>query len=147
MASPAFGFSFGDIVAAVQILNNVRKALRNAEGSKDEFRNVEIELQHLEILLQHLQDGTWEKECDAGHINAIKGMASTCQVPLRDFLMKIEKYKILQAKELDRVRDRFRAEAKKIQWALEMKHEVEKFRAIIVAKVVSITLLIQPHMM
>ncbi|KAE8454415.1 hypothetical protein EG329_000037 [Mollisiaceae sp. DMI_Dod_QoI] len=145
MATPAFGFSFGDIVAAIKILNDIRKALRDTGGAKDEFQNVQIELQHLEILLEHLNRGTWSHSGDAGHLNAIKGMASTCQVPLREFLTKIEKYG-LQFKELESHRGKLRTQGKKVQWAISMKEEVEKFRAIIVAKVATITLLIQPYM-
>jgi hypothetical protein len=146
MAAPAFGFSFGDIVAAIKILNDVRTALRDTGGAGDEITYVQVELQNLEILLELLRHGTWDCEGDAGHTNAIKGMASTCQLPLQDFLTKIEKYKSVQNKESS-LRTRLKANARKAQWALQMREEVEKFRAVIVAKVVTITLLMQPQMM
>jgi preprotein translocase subunit SecE len=147
MAAPAFGFSFGDIVTAIKILNDVRTALRETGGSRDEFQHILVDLQQLEIILEQLNRGAWDHGGDAGHLNAIKGMASTCQVPLRAFLTKIEKYKVLQAKELGSFRARLKGEARKVQWAVTMKEEVEKFRAVIVATFVTIILLIQPHMM
>jgi len=147
MAAPAFGFSFGDMVAAIKILNDVRTALRETGGSRDEFQQVLVDLQRLEIILEQLNRGAWSHEGDAGHFNAIKGMASTCQVPLRELLTKIEKYKIMQAQESGGLRAKLKGEARKVQWAVTMKEEVEKFRAVIVAKIVTLSLLIQPHIL
>jgi hypothetical protein len=47
MAAPGFGFSFGDFVQAISLLNDVRKALRDTGGAKDEFKHVSVDLQHL----------------------------------------------------------------------------------------------------
>ncbi len=125
----------------------MRKALQDTGGAIDEFQSLQIELQHLEILLEYLHYGTWGHTKDTGHLNPIKGMASACQVPLREFLTKIEKYRLLQSKESETNGKKFRAVIRKMQWAVEMKEEIEKFRAIIVAKVVSLTLLFQIQMM
>jgi hypothetical protein len=148
MAAPGFGFSFGDFVQAISILNSVRKALRETGGAKDEFQHVSTDLQHLGILLEQLNHGAWAHAGDAGHLNAVKGMALTCKVPLQEFLAKIEKYRSLRdgvgsSKGVRRVTERVGSEARKVQWAVQMREEVEKFRAVIVAKVVAINLLIQ----
>ncbi|KAF4634522.1 hypothetical protein G7Y89_g3576 [Cudoniella acicularis] len=145
MAAPGFGFSFGDFVQAISLLNDVRKALRDAGGAKDEFKHVSVDLQHLEILLEQLNRGKWDQGGDAGHLNAVKGMALTCRVPLQEFLAKIEKYKVLQNEDLSGFKDVLSRGRRKVQWAVNMRDEVEKFRALIVAKVVAINLLIQLH--
>jgi hypothetical protein len=146
MAAPGFGFSFGDFVQAISLLNDVRKALRDTGGAKDEFQHVLVDLQHLEILLEQLNCGAWDHGGDAGHLNAVKGMALTCKVPLQDFLARVEKYKVLQTEDLSGFRAMVGRGGRKVQWATKMKDEVEKFRALIVAKVVAINLLIQLHM-
>jgi hypothetical protein len=145
MAAPGFGFSFGDFVQAITIANNIRKALRDTGGAKDKFHHVSVDLQHLEILLDQLNSGTWDHGGDAGHLNAIKGMALTCKVPLQEFLVKVEKYKALKAEELSGFRANVGIRGRKIQWAVKMKDEVEKFRAVVVSKVIAINLLIQMH--
>ena len=147
MAAPGFGFSFGDFVQAITIVNDVRKALRDTGGAKDEFKNVSIDLQHLEILLEQLHRGSWDHGGDAGHLNAVKGMALTCKVPLQEFLAKLEKYNRLREGDSGSFKVKVGSETRKIRWAVEMKDEVEKFRAVIVAKVVSINLLMQLYTM
>ncbi len=44
MAAPGFGFSFGDFVQAISLLNDVRKALRDSGGAVDEFQQVLTDL-------------------------------------------------------------------------------------------------------
>jgi hypothetical protein len=145
MAAPGFGFSFGDFVQAISLLNDVRKALRDTGEAKDEFKHVSVDLQHLEILLEQLNRGKWDQGCDAGHLNAVKGMALTCRVPLQEFLAKIERYKVLQRDDLSGFKDLLGSGRRKAEWVIKMKDEVENFRALIVAKVVSINLLLQLH--
>jgi hypothetical protein len=115
MATPGFGFSFGDFVQAISLLNDVRKALRDTGGAKDEFRHVSVDLQHLEILLEQLAYGNWDHGGDAGHLNAVKGMALTCKVPLQEFLMKVRKYRALQNVELRGIGLKIMSEARKAQ--------------------------------
>ncbi|KAF4624335.1 hypothetical protein G7Y89_g13833 [Cudoniella acicularis] len=144
----AFGFSFGDFVSAIGILNSIRKALRETSGAKDNFRNFCSELEHLEVLLKHLHRETWDHGADAGHINAVKGMALTVKIPLQEFLGKVEKLRSM-INSLDGtgrfsgVRHSVVSKARQAQWAVQMKDEVEKLRAVIVAKIFAINLLIQ----
>jgi hypothetical protein len=141
MAAPGFGFSFGDFVQAISILNDVRKALRDTGGAKDELKSVSVDLEQLEILFEQLDRGSWDHGGDAGHINAVKGMALTCKAPLQEFLAKLEKFKKLKETNLRGFRAGVRGEARKMRWAVEMKDEVEKFKTVIVAKLTPITLL------
>jgi hypothetical protein len=146
MTAPGFGFSFGDFVQAIKILNDIRKALRDVGGAEDEFKHVLVNLQHLEILLDRLNCESWDNGGDAGRLNVVKGMALTCKVPLQEFLARIEKYKKMGSGKGVAFRARIGAEAAKIRWAVVMRNEVEKFGAVIMAKVVSINLLLQLNM-
>ena len=75
------------------------------------------------------------------HVIAIRGMALTCLVPLRDFKDEIDKrYKAALGSRLSR--SSFVRNTKSVQYALFADDEVARFRATIVAKVVSISLLL-----
>lgn len=148
MAAPAFGFSFGDFVSAISILNSIRKALRETGGAKDDFRNICSEMEHLEVLLEQLHCGTWDHGADAGHLNAVKGMALAVKIPLQEFLGRVEKFRSMMTgldgtRTFSDVRHAVGSKARQAQWAVQMKDEVEKFRAVIVAKIVAINLLLQ----
>ncbi len=145
MAAPGFGFSFGDFVSAIKVVKDICRALRDIESAQTEYQHVLTDLQHLRILLEQLNHGTWDQGGDAGHLNAIKGMALTCKPHLLGFLDKIEKYKSLQGTSMKSFKARLGSEARKLQWTIGMKENVEKFRAVIIAKMVSINLLIQLH--
>jgi hypothetical protein len=151
MVAPGFGSSFGDFVSAINILNSVRKALRETNGAKDDFRTLCTELEHLAVLLEQLHKGTWDRGGDAGHYNAVRGMALTVKVPLQEFLQKIEKFKTMTHSTAGAVGLRsvrglghsIEKKARQAQWAVQMNEEVENFRAVIVAKILAISLLIQ----
>ncbi len=90
MAFPSFGFLFGDFVQAIKILNDIHKALQDVGGAEDEFKYGLVDVQQLEILLDQLNRGSWDEGGDVGYLNAVKGMALTCQVPVQEFLAKID---------------------------------------------------------
>jgi hypothetical protein len=71
MVAPAFGFSFGDFVTAIGLVNDVRKALKNSGGAKDSFQDAQVDLQHLKIVLEQLHRGQWDHSNNAEHTNAI----------------------------------------------------------------------------
>lgn len=143
MATPGFGFSFGDLEQAVQLIHKICNAMRESGGATDEFKLVLVELQYLEILLQQLICGSWDNGAHSGHLNAVKGSALTCKVHLEEFLMKIERYKLLGSAGTSGVRARIGTGTAKVRWAARMKDEVEKFWALIMAKMVTINLLLQ----
>jgi hypothetical protein len=115
MAAPGFGFSFGDFVQAISILNDVRKALRDTGGAKHEIKSVSVYLEQLGILFEQLDRGSWDHGGDAGHINAVKGMALICKAPLQEFLAKLEKFKKLKETNLGGFRAGVRGEVRKMR--------------------------------
>lgn len=95
MNSLGFGFSLRGFRVAIKIVKHICRALRDTDGANDKFRHVFVDLQHLDILLDQLNGGTWDRNGDAGHPYAIKGMASTCKIPLQNFHGKLEQYRTL----------------------------------------------------
>ncbi|CZR57700.1 uncharacterized protein PAC_07589 [Phialocephala subalpina] len=141
MAVP-FGFSVGDFVAAIGLINDVHKALGETGGARDSFKDIYGDLTQLELVLAQLQDGGWAKGCDLGHANAVRGMALTCQVPLKAFLEKLNLYKPMLVKQDAGGFVAFiKGKGRQVGWVLQMQDEVKEFRAAIMGKVAVITLL------
>ncbi|KAL8774266.1 MAG: hypothetical protein Q9209_001017 [Squamulea sp. 1 TL-2023] len=124
------------------LLHKVRKALKNSGGASTDYQHVIIELQELENVLRQFE-AIEPTEHNAGQINAIRGMALACQIPLRDFLTKIEQYEASMSPFSTRFT--FKGAAHKTEWALSLTGDVTKLRALVAAKVLSINLLLAMH--
>ena len=139
---PTFGFSVGDFISAIDLTVKISKALREASGAPAECRAVIQELQNLRQILELLQD-LRPAGGSISHVNAIRGVALTCIIPLRDFSEKIDRHYSLIASPASSSSDQFlRRGGKKARWAVFASEEVAKFRSVIAAKVASVTLLL-----
>ena len=122
----------------------VYKAVKDKCGAAAEFQHVQLELQALERTLRHLQ--TFEPtQSNLNHVNAIRGMALTCQIPLQEFLQKIQIYERSLGSFSTSNRGSLKSFGRKSQWAVFMSDEVAKLRTAIGAKVLSINLLLAAH--
>lgn len=72
-------------------MKRVTKAFKDTGGASTEYQLVVIELKGLKNILRHLER-IEPTEDNVTHINAIRGMAFACQLPLRDFMVKLENY-------------------------------------------------------
>ncbi|KAL9094978.1 MAG: hypothetical protein Q9165_002580 [Trypethelium subeluteriae] len=135
---PPFGFSVGDFITAFNLINKVRKAVRESGGASTEYVLLMQELQSLQLVLEHLQSLPASSEPSLSHINAVRGMARTIEVPLQAFLDKIDRFR-------DTLGDGSRSCLKRVmhqaQWATGMQEEVGGLRAAITMKIVSISML------
>lgn len=138
---PAFGISASDFIAAIRLINDFRKALKDSGGSKDEFLLLLQDLEQLQIVLEQLKDGVWGDGGEVGYVNAVRAMALTVQTPLRDFLLKIEEYRCM-ATGARGVKMRFASNARKLQWAVTMHEDVSRLRAVIATKLLNMSLLL-----
>ena len=138
---PAFGFSVGDFISAIDLTVKISKALREATGAPAEYRLLIQDLHNLQQILELLQ-ALRPAGGSISHTNAIRGVAITCIIPLRDFAEKLDRnYGLLanSSAASDRLLQRG---GKKAQWAVFATKEVAKFRSNIAAKVASIGLLL-----
>jgi hypothetical protein len=119
----------------------VAKALKSSGGASSEYQNVIIELHGLQNVLARLA-ALEPTEGNINHVNAIRGMALACQLPLREFLSKLEKYETTMG---PLATGTMRSVGKKAKWAILMEKEVKKIRALVSAKVLSISLLLATH--
>lgn len=120
-------------------MRRISKALKETGGASTEYQLVIIELKSLENILRHLET-LQPTEDNVTHINAIRGMALTCQLPLRDFMVKLEKYESTLGPFADN--KSLRAMARKSKWAIVFAQEVERLRAMVAAKNISLNLLL-----
>lgn len=120
-------------------MRSISKALKETGGASTEYQLVIIELKSLENILRHLET-LQPTEDNVTHINAIRGMALACQLPLRDFMVKLEKYESTLGPFADN--KSLRAMARKSKWAVVFAQEVERLRAMIAAKNISLNLLL-----
>lgn len=139
MVTPAFGFSAGDFIAAINLVIKISKSLRDSNGASVEINSLLLELHQLQLVLEQLRDLPPESSPTPSHVNALRGMALTVQIPLQDFLGKMEKYKA--AAKVDSTSSRWSRAGRKIKWAVIMQEDVTRLRAIVTMKIVSISLL------
>jgi hypothetical protein len=141
MVAPAFGFSVGDFVSAIQLIGKVNKALKDTGGAEDDFRSLFLELSQLQIVLEQLRDLPESSSPSQSHLNAVKGMALAVQIPLREFLEEIDKFKIAFGNPKGHF-IQLRQAGRKTQWAVTMQDKVTKIRGILTMKIVTISVLL-----
>lgn len=127
------------------LIAKVSKAVRDKAGASNEYQHVLLELLALEKTLRHLQALQPRDTSSADHVNAIRGMALTCRIPLQEFLERIQKYEASLGPFATYSRGCLKSAGRKSQWAVFMSDEVAKLRTVIGAKVLSINLLLATH--
>lgn len=99
-----------------------------------------IELHGLENVLRRvlaLEPNT----SNIAHVNAIRSLALSCQIPLQKFLEKLQGYESA----LGPVSTRKFQAGRKLMWAFQMVDEVNKMRGVIAAKTASINMSLAMH--
>lgn len=114
------------------------KALRAAGGAAPYYQQVILELESLHRCLRYLQ-APEPNEYNIRRVNALRGMALSVRIPLEEFLDNLQQH---EASIGAFAPTRLHEATKKAKWAVTVTKEVNKFRAIIVAKIVSINLLV-----
>lgn len=135
----AFGFSAGDLVAGINLIKDLIKALEDGAGASAEYRGLINELYTLEVALQQAKRLKLEDSQRPQRI-ALEQAAVQCQQSIDGFLTKIDKFQpSLRAGGSSRPwKDRFR----KVQWALYHKDDINQFRAEIAGHASSINMLL-----
>lgn len=92
MDVPAFGFSVGNIIAAIHLVKRISIALKDSGGAADEYRALHAELQQILIVLEQLRDLPTLSASPLSHHNAVRRMAYEVQMPLKAFVFKMQAY-------------------------------------------------------
>lgn len=143
MPTPAFGFSVGDFITGIGALIKIAKALKESGGAASEFQDVIVELDALVALLQRLQ-ALHSIRPNLAPGNAIWALASECQLPIQDFLKRIEKFEKRLGKTST---NSISGVPRKAKWALKVREEVKALRSSIGPQLTSISLLLGVEVM
>lgn len=126
----SFGFSAGDFIAAATLVKDIVVCLKDTGGSASEYQELMLELDTLRLALDKIEHLNVSEERQLA-TNAIKVAALNCQYVLRDSLTKLRKYK-----GLEHGTDGggwIRSSAKKAQWEVAMKKDIQDLRAYLAA--------------
>ena len=146
MAIPAFGFSFGDCVAGIQLVKDLITALNDTVGAKVQYRRLISELHGLERALTEVRYLQVE-DSRASQKIALEQAAFQCQESIEGFLKRNVKFKASLGVETTSSKWSWRANLHKIQWALCKENDVDKLRAEITGHTLTInTLLTTMHL-
>lgn len=124
------------------LVRKISRALKETGGASSDYQGAVVELKSLKHVLQHLV-ALEPTEDNVSHVNAVRGMALACQLPLREFMTKLERYESSLGPWVERTS--FRGAGRKARWASGFDGEVQKLRALVAAKQISINLLLSTH--
>lgn len=135
--SVGFGFSAGDFIAAVNLVQTVIDALRDSGDSSCEYRSLISQLHTLETALLRVKRLDLD---DHAEVVALREAAAQCQNTIDGFWKKIEKYQpsLRSGGSGSRFKDGWR----KIKWAVLKKEDVVKFKADLMGHTESIEMLL-----
>jgi hypothetical protein len=145
MAAVPFGFSFGDFVAAVEIIHKTAQALRRSAGAQNQFCQAAADLESLERVMKRVQ-ALGPTTTSPETLAAIQLYAYTCQLPLRQFTQRIKEYEHHLSPPHDtgvHVLNDIKVGYWKVKWALQIESDVAKLKAAIGPGLTAISLLLQ----
>jgi len=133
----SFGWSAGDIVSAINLVNNIISCLSDTGGARDQFQELESELRSLLRALHEISDLA-SVPGQIPEIVALKFAACLCEDVLKRFYDKIKPFdKSLSA--ASRI-SRGRAAPRMVRWELVLKKDLPELRTYLVAHVGSLNL-------
>ena len=128
--SAGFGFSVGDLVLGLKLIKQSIDALQDTKGSSADYQALTHEIDSLKDALEAVEDlqleqrlGLKSKPC-----LAIYDAVARCWHCIESFLATISKYQPWLRND-PASGSAWKANLKKIQWALCEKNDVNRFRA------------------
>jgi hypothetical protein len=145
MAVVPFGFSFGDFVAAIEVIHKVAHALRRSSGAQSNFNQAVADLETFEIVLRQVQ-ALSPTTSNPDNLKVIRLFAFQSHPPLDHFLQRIRIYEphlSLLPRFKTKLVDGITGTFWKIKWAIKVEEEVAKLKAAIGPQLVAIGVLLQ----
>ena len=127
MATPGFGFSAGDFIAAATLIGKVIKALKDAGGAREEYQAFVNELGLLQQILAKLESDSEATDSGHAYYNVARQQTKVTIAELTRFLETISKFHSSMGE--NSKSGWHRGISRKTQWAVQYAAEVEKMRA------------------
>jgi hypothetical protein len=136
----SFGWSAGDILAAIQLIVTLANTLEEATGSSSQYRDVVRELYSLEKALVEVKSLKFEEEQHHRQV-ALFGATLQCRETIDAFMQKIGKYQpsLRKGGSGSWIKDALH----KMQWGLCAQKEVDLFRTSLNAHTSAIGIMLQ----
>jgi hypothetical protein len=120
----------------------VIEALKSTSGAEENHQHAIIKLESLDRVLKAIATLRLS-ESNLNHVNAIRAMALACQLPLRQFLERFQKYKSSLGSFA--MRRSLPSMVSKLKWAFIMAEQVKGLRAVVASKDICINLMLNLH--
>lgn len=128
----SFGWSAGDLVAAVKLIHDIVSCIRDVGGAREHFQELVTELQGLEKALDEINQLATSSS-DIPEISALKFASAACGDTLKRFYDKIKPFK--GSLESVSTRGKVRAAPRMVLWELLLRKEIPELRSYLVAHV------------
>ena len=145
MAAVPFGFSFGDFIAAIEVIHKVARALKRSSGARSHFYQTVADLESFETVLR-MVEALSPTTSSPKTLEAIRLCAFKCHLPLNHFLERVRVYE----KHMDRPSGSKTQLVKsvtgvywKANWAIKIEQEVAKLKTDIGPLLEAISVLLQ----
>jgi len=122
----AFGWSAGDIVRAISILNTVYHALQDSGGAACEYQSLKCSIESYILILKHLE-ALKPEEVDRSLVQAVQTLSAVALEAVFEFENEIHKYNsaLCQTSTVNRAQSGVR----KVQYALRVPKRLAKLKA------------------
>jgi hypothetical protein len=136
----SFGWSAGDIVAALKLLHQIGSALRDSGGASSDFQDTLSFLQTLSRTLEHL-NVLQAAGLDSDVANILREQYDEIRVPLATFLKDVGA-RFEPSLGVKGERNKILAAPRKIQWALSTSKKVRRLQEQIAVPMSSVGILL-----
>jgi hypothetical protein len=141
----SFGWSAGDIVAALKLLYKTGSALKDLGGASSNFQDIYSFLQTLSQTLEHL-NALQATPFDPDLSKNLREQCDQIRVPLAKFLADVER-RFEPALGLNSQNNRILTAPRKIQWALLTSKKIKRLQDRITVPMAAIGLILSHHIM
>ncbi|KAN0096621.1 hypothetical protein V8E51_015426 [Hyaloscypha variabilis] len=133
----SFGWSAGDIISAIALVNRIIKCVGNAGGAQEQFQELESELDGLLRALKDIKEVTSLPD-QVPEIVALKFAACLCEETLKRFYEKIKPFD--ESLGVSSRKSKVKAAPRMVRWELLVKKDIPELRTYLVAHVGSLSL-------
>jgi hypothetical protein len=142
----SFGWSAGDIVAAISLVNRIMTSVGSIGGSPEQFQELDSELRGLSRALYEISELARIPD-QIPDIVALKFAACLCGDTLERFYDRIKPFDASLGAMAPKGGSRIKAVPRMVRWELLVKKEIPEFRSYLVAHVGSLILRLNTAML
>lgn len=142
MAVP-FGFSVGDFIACISMINDVIGAFSGTRGARADYQLLKGTLESLQQSFEAIGQIPVDPQANFQQHAAITQTVDRCWKCIDSFLRRTLKYDVIGSADVPQDwKAKIQAGARKLQWAILKKDDIQKFKEDIHQQIEAISLLL-----